>query len=322
MALRHEFIDIVEHLDDRNEFLVSKFKRHQNEIKNGAQVIVREGQVAAFIYRGALADILEPGSYTVNSENLPLLSTLAGWKYGFESPIKSDVYFISTTRTIGLKWGTKQPIPKRDPELGIVRLRAFGSFVIAVDNVTTLLRQLIGTQATIEVSALLDYVRSGISARFADVLGECSDVKAIDLSSVYDELGVTTVDRAQQDLQEIGLRLEKVLVEGITFPDSVSESIDKQGSINSVGDLDRFDQYQRSISMEKAAGASNTVGEFVSLGAAIPLAQKMVQHQESEVKTSRSADLVQEIERLWALFEKGALTKEEFEKAKAKLISS
>jgi len=321
MGLRHELVDIVEHIDDKNEFLVSKFERHKNEIKNGAQIIVREGQVAAFVYRGSLADVLEPGSYTVDSENLPVLSTLAGWKYGFESPIKSDAYFISTTRSVGLKWGTKQPILKRDLELGIVRLRAFGSFVVAVEDPAVLLRQIIGTQENVEVSELMGYVRSVISARFADVLGESKDVLAIDLATIYDELGETTVARAKSDLNEIGMRLEKVLIEGISLPDTVSDAIDKRGSIGSIGDLDEFDQYQRSISIEKAAGASNTAGEFVSMGAAIPLAQKLAEAQLSGDNKGTEVDLADEVERLWALHQKGALSKEEFESAKAKLIS-
>ncbi len=321
MGIRHEFIDIVEHIDEGNEFLVSKFERHKNEIKNGAKIIVREGQVAAFVYKGSLADILTPGSYTVDSENLPVLSTLAGWKYGFESPIKSDVYFITTTRAVGLKWGTKQPILKKDHDLGMVRLRAFGSFVISVLDPAVLLRQLIGTQSTVTVSALLDYVRSVISARFADVLGEHTELSALDLSASYDELGEATVQRAAKDLSETGLRLDKVYIEGITLPDSVSDAIDKRGSIQSVGDLDDFDQYQRSISLEKAAGSSNTAGEFVSLGAAIPLAQKLAQQSSSEPKKPQSEEgMAEKIEKLWALHQSGALSLEEFNKAKAKLI--
>jgi membrane protease subunit (stomatin/prohibitin family) len=318
MGLKHELIDIVEHLDGDGEFLVSKFERHKNEIKNGAQVIVREGQIACFVYRGKLADVLGPGSYSVDSENLPFLSTLAGWKYGFESPIKSDVYFISTTRSVGLKWGTKQPIPKRDKELGIVRLRAFGSFVISVLDASVLLQQIIGSRENIKIESLLDHVRSSISARFADVVGEAAELSVLDMSSQYDEIADLTLVRANPDLKDIGLKLNRIFVEGITLPDNVSEAIDKRGSVKSVGDLNDFDQYQRSISLEKAAGSSNTVGEFVNLGAAIPLAQKLVDSS-SRTKSNFESEL-SELERLWELHQAGALNAEEFLAAKKKYL--
>src|SRR5574344_2648789 len=132
--LRGEFIDIIEWIDDSNDTMVYRFERYQNEIKNGAKLTVREGQVAVFINEGQLADVFQPGMYTLNTQNLPILATLKGWKYGFNSPFKAEVYFVSTKQFVDLKWGTPNPVMLRDPEFGPIRIRAFGNYSIQVTD--------------------------------------------------------------------------------------------------------------------------------------------------------------------------------------------
>src|SRR5437773_5479366 len=171
--LRGEFIDIIEWTEPaENDVLAYRFPRYQNEIKMGAQLIVREGQAAAFVHEGQLTDVFGPGTYTLQTENLPILSTLRGWKYGFHSPFKAEVYFISTRQWTDLKWGTQNPVMLRDPEFGPVRLRAFGTYAMHVSEPATFLRQLVATDPTFETYEVTNQLRNVIVSPFADVVGQ------------------------------------------------------------------------------------------------------------------------------------------------------
>lgn len=188
--LRHEFIDIIEWIDDSRHALVWRFPRYQNEIKNGAQLIVRPGQAAVFVHRGEIADVFEPGHYELKTDNLPLLSTIAGWKHGFNSPFKAEVYFVSTKQITDLKWGTPNPIMMRDPEFGPIRIRAFGTYALKVVSPRALLEELVGTDKVVNAEEVTELLRSIIISTFADVLGN-ANVAALDLASKYQEFGET-----------------------------------------------------------------------------------------------------------------------------------
>src|SRR5262245_52274631 len=171
--LRGELIDIIEWNESGDsQLLAYRFPRYNNEIKYGAKLVVREGQAAVFVNQGQLADVFPPGTYTLETRNLPILSTLLGWMYGFESPFKAEVYFVSTRRWTDQKWGTQNPIMLRDPEFGPVRLRAFGTYAIQVSDPATFLRQLIGTDPSFETFEIAGQLRSLIVAHFTDVLGK------------------------------------------------------------------------------------------------------------------------------------------------------
>ena len=180
--LRNELIDIIEWVDDSRHTLAWRFPRYQNEIKNGAQLIVRPGQVAVFVHRGQLADAFEPGNYSLTTDNLPILSTIMGWKYGFNSPFRSEVYFVSTRQITDLKWGTPNPIMLRDPDFGPVRLRAFGTYSMRASDPKALLKELIGTDSSFEADEITELMRSIIITAFADLLGK-SKVAALDLAA-------------------------------------------------------------------------------------------------------------------------------------------
>ncbi len=188
--LRAELIDIVEWVDDSRHTLVWRFPRHHNQIKNGAQLIVRPGQIAVFVHRGEIADVFEPGHYELNTDNLPVFSTLAGWKYGFDSPFKAEVYFVSTKQITDLKWGTPNPIMLRDPEFGPIRLRAFGTYALKAVDARALLKELVGTDSEVETDEITELLRSMIISTFADVIGS-SNIAALDLASNYQEFGET-----------------------------------------------------------------------------------------------------------------------------------
>ncbi|MFN7337530.1 MAG: SPFH domain-containing protein, partial [bacterium] len=166
--LSGELIDIVEWLDDSRDTLVYRFQRMNNEIKNGAKLTVREGQMAVFVNEGKIADIFQPGMYTLETANLPILATLKGWKYGFNSPFKAEVYFVNTRQFTNLKWGTMNPVMLRDAEFGPLRLRAFGNYAIQVTDPGALVKEIAGTNGRLTVEGLTDQVRNFIVSRFAE----------------------------------------------------------------------------------------------------------------------------------------------------------
>src|SRR3954469_3168050 len=185
--LRGEFVDIIEWIDDTRQTLVWRFPRYQNEIKNGAQLIVRPGQTAIFVHRGQLADVFEPGAYTLTTDNLPILSTIMGWKHGFNSPFRSEVYFVSTRQITDLKWGTPNPIMYRDADFGPIRLRAFGTYSLKALDPKALLKELVGTDGVVEADEITELGRSRIRTAFAEMLGKAK-IAALDISSSYQVL--------------------------------------------------------------------------------------------------------------------------------------
>ena len=185
--IKKQLIDIIEWQDDTNYTLVWKYPDDDNEIKNGAKLICRENQAAILVNEGQLADIFGPGTHTLSTQNVPILSTLKGWKYGFESPFKCEVYFVSTRQITGLKWGTPNPVMLRDADFGPIRLRAFGTYNLQAKDAKLLIEQLVGTDGIFEAGEVTELMRSIIVSAFADVLGT-SNIAALDLASNYNEL--------------------------------------------------------------------------------------------------------------------------------------
>jgi len=250
--LKGELIDIVEWTDDSGNTLVYRFPRHGNEIKNGAQLTVREGQVAVLIDEGQLADVFSPGRHRLETANLPVLSTLRGWKYGFESPFKVEVYFVSTRLFTDQKWGTKNPVMMRDPEFGPVRVRAFGTYAIRVADASVFIREIVGTDGRFTTEEVTDQLRNILVARFSDALAE-SGIPVLDLAANYDELGAKLDDRVRDDLTRYGLELNTLLVENISLPPAVEEALDKRTSMGVIGDLDSFTKFQAATAIGDAA---------------------------------------------------------------------
>jgi membrane protease subunit (stomatin/prohibitin family) len=279
--LHGELVDIIEWLDDTQDTMAWRFPRYQNEIKYGAKLVVRESQVAAFINEGQLADVFTPGTHTLETRNLPILSTLRGWKYGFDSPFKAEVYFVSTRTFTDRKWGTKNPIMLRDAEFGPVRLRAFGTFAIRVSDAATFLRQIAGTGGRFSVEQGGEQLRDMMVARFADVLGE-SKIPVLDLAANQDELARFVQGRIESDFATFGLSLVSLVVENISLPPAVEEAMDKRSSMGVIGNLQAYAQYQAANAMEKAAQqpgglAAGGVGMGMGYVMASQLAGQMAQ---------------------------------------------
>lgn len=274
-ALRGELIDIIEWLDDDEDTMVWRFERHENEIKHGAQLTVREGQVAVFVNEGTVADVFPPGRHVLETANLPVLATLQGWKYGFDSPFKAEVYFFKTTRFRDLKWGTKNPVMLRDPEFGPIRLRAFGTYEVKVADPKVFLREVVGTDGHFTTDEVADQLRNLIVARFSAFIGGCG-IPALDLASSYDQLGAFAKDKLSPEFAAYGLDLITFLVENISLPEAVQQALDKRSSMGVIGDLGRYTQYQAAESIQTAAANPGGLASAgIGLGAGLAMANQM-----------------------------------------------
>ena len=275
--IKGEFIDVIEWTDDSGDTLVHRFERHGNEIKNGAQLTVRQGQTAVFVDEGKLADVFEPGMYTLETSNLPILSTLKGWKHGFQSPFKAEVYFVSTRLFTDQKWGTKNPITMRDPEFGPVRIRAFGTYAVRVGDPKVFLEQVVGTDGRFTTGEVVDQLRNILVARFSDALAE-SGIPVLDMAANLDELGTTLLGRVTSDLTGYGLELRTLLVENVSLPPAVEEALDKRTSMGVIGDLSKYMQYQSATAIGDAAknpGGGGAAAAGIGAGLGMAMAGQM-----------------------------------------------
>ncbi len=250
--MKQELIDIIEWMDEIGDTMVYRYERHGNEIKYGAKLVVRESQEAVFINEGKLADVFKPGTYTLETKNLPVLSTLQGWKYGFESPFKAEVYFVAMKQFTNLKWGLKNPVMLRDPEFGPVRLRAFGTYGIRIADGARFLREIVGTDGNFSRDEITNQLRNMTVSRFSDVLGE-SKIPVLDLAANYDELGKFIKERISDDFKDYGLELTSMMVENISLPPAVEEALDKRTSMGVIGNLNDYTQYQTAEAIRAAA---------------------------------------------------------------------
>jgi membrane protease subunit (stomatin/prohibitin family) len=277
--VRGELIDIIQWLDPTNDTMVYRFERYNNQIKYGAQLTVREGQAAAFVNEGKIADVFPPGLYTLETRNLPVLSTLQGWKYGFNSPFMAEVYFCSTRQFTDLKWGTMNPVMLRDPEFGPIRVRAFGTYVVRVKDPATFIRQIVGTDGHFTVDEIVNQLRDLIVSRFAETIGQ-SKIPVLDLAANYGELGKFMTQRIGPEFEGYGLELTKLLVENISLPPAVEEALDKRSSMGIVGNLAAYTQFNIANSIPDAArnpGGLAAAGAGLGMGVAMagPIAQAM-----------------------------------------------
>ncbi|MGC3999222.1 MAG: SPFH domain-containing protein [Anaeromyxobacter sp.] len=267
--LRGELIDIVEWVDDSQHTLVWRFPRYQNEIKNGAQLVVRPGQVAVFVDRGQVADVFQPGMYTLTTANLPLLSTLQGWKYGFESPFKAEVYFCSTRQITDLKWGTPNPVMLRDADFGPIRLRAFGTYALRAADPKALLKGLVGTDGDFQADEVGELLRAMINTAFAQLVGE-SKIAALDLAANLVHLSQQLRERVQAQIDdEYGLEIPQLLIVNVSLPPEVEKALDTRSSMGVIGDLQRFQQFQMGQAVLAAAqnpGGLGAAGAGAGLG--------------------------------------------------------
>jgi len=273
--LKSELVDIIEWIDNSNDTMVFRFEHHNNEIKYGAKLIVREGQQAVFINEGALADVFLPGTHTLETQNMPILSTLKGWKYGFKSPFKAEVYFVSTRQFTDLKWGLKNSLMLRDPEFGPLRLTAFGTYAIKIYDSAAFIREVVGTDGHFTTDEISNQLRNLVVTRFSDALGQ-SKIPILDLAANYDELSSFIEAKIGHEFGVYGLELTKFLVGNISLPPAVEEALDKRASMGIIGNLSAYTQYQTAEAIKTAASnPRSAAADGMGMGMGFAMANQM-----------------------------------------------
>ena len=312
--VRGQFIDVIEYVDKSNRMLVYKWERYGDEIKQGASLIVREGQAAAFVYKGQLADVFLPGSYRLDTHNLPILSSLAALPRLFNSPIKSDLYFISTTQFIGNRWGTKNPIIMRDADFGVVRITAFGAYSFRVKNAEVFIREIFGARKMDMTYDILRYLNSFVGEAISEVIA-ASAAPILDLAVNYRALAATLKEKVNEKAAPLGLEIIEAVIENISLPSEVEKAIDEQSGIGLVSkNMEAFVQYQTVRAMRDA---SKQESGLAGLGAGMAFAKRMAETVDSSAGENNSLEMLREYKNL---LDEKIITQEEFDALKKQLL--
>ncbi|MEZ5427237.1 MAG: SPFH domain-containing protein [Pyrinomonadaceae bacterium] len=271
----NQFIEVIEWLDESKDTILYRFPVHGQEIKNGAQLIVRESQAAVFVHEGQVADVFGPGKYTIDGGNTPILSKLGAWKYGFNSPFKSEVYFVNTKQFTDMKWGTSNPIMLRDADFGIVRLRAFGAYSLRVADPATFIKEVAGTNGHFDTEDIDGQLKRAIVTEFSDAVGEMK-IPALDLAAQYKEIGDLIRGKINQDFSSYGLEVTKFYVENVSLPPEVEAAMDKRASMGALGDVQTYAQFQAADALRDAAqNEGGGAGLGAGLGAGFAVGNQM-----------------------------------------------
>lgn len=277
--LSGEFIDVIHWTDDTRDTMVWRFEREGHEIKYGAKLTVRESQAAVFVHEGQLADVFTPGLYMLETNNMPIMTTLQHWDHGFKSPFKSEIYFVSTNRFTDLKWGTKNPIMARDPEFGPVRLRAYGTYSIRVTDPGRFLTEIVGTDGEFTMDEISFQIRNIIVQEFSRVIAG-SGIPVLDMAANTADLGKLVAKEISGTIAEYGLEIPELYIENISLPPAVEEALDKRTSMGIVGDLNNYTQFSAAEAMSAAAsnpGGDGGMGAGLGMGMGMAMANQMAQ---------------------------------------------
>ena len=274
--LKTQFLEIIQWQDDSRDTISYRYPDMNKEIKRGAQLIVRESQVAQFVYLGQFGDTFGPGQWSLTTDNIPILSTLKGWKYGFESPFKADVYFVNTRLFTGNKWGTSNPVMMRDHDLGVVRVRAFGTYDFHVVDPKLFLKEVAGTDDHFRLDEFADTMRSRIVSVFSDALA-AANVPVLDVAARYQELGEALLPLINPAVtSKYGIEISSFILENVSLPPEVEQAIDKRSSMSVVGNLNDYVKFQMGQGMEKGEGGGSAAAG-AGLGAGLAMGQQMAQ---------------------------------------------
>jgi membrane protease subunit (stomatin/prohibitin family) len=274
--LGSQWIEVIEWLDDSADTLVYRFPVYNQEIKMGAQLTVRENQVAVFVNEGEVADVFKPGRYELSTQNMPIMTTLRSWKYGFNSPFKAEVYFFNTRMFTDQKWGTQNPVMMRDAEFGMIRLRAFGTYAFRINDAKTFFTTIVGTQGLTTTADILGQLRSTIVSHISDAVAE-SKIAALDLASSYTELAGVAKKELEPHFAGFGLELNRFIIENVSLPEEVEAAIDQRSKLGILGDrMGQYTQMQTAESIKiAAANPGGIAGAGAGLGAGMAIGQAM-----------------------------------------------
>ena len=277
--LSGQFIDVIEWTDDTRDTLVYRFEREGHEIKYGAKLTVREGQVAVFIHEGQLADVFTPGLYMLETNNMPIMTSLQHWDHGFKSPFKSEIYFVSTQRFTDLKWGTKNPVMLRDPEFGPIRLRAFGTYTVRVSDAARFMTEIVGTDGEFTTDEISFQIRNIIVQQFSQTVAN-SAIPVLDMAANTAEFAKLIAARISDTITQYGLSLPELYIENISLPEAVEAALDKRSSMGILGDMKTYTQFAAAEAMQAAAQnpqGDGGMGAGLGMGLGIGAAQAAFQ---------------------------------------------
>ncbi|MBP7242908.1 SPFH domain-containing protein [Amaricoccus sp.] len=275
--LRGEFIDVIDWTDDSRDTIVWRFERRGHAIKYGAKLTVRESQAAVFVHEGQLADVFGPGLYMLETNNLPVLTTLQHWDHGFQSPFKSEIYFINTRRFTDLKWGTRNPITCRDPEFGMVRLRAFGTYTMRVADPGRFMTEIVGTDGEFTTAEIEFQIRNVIVSNFSQIIAS-SGIPVLDMAANTIDLAKIVHERIAPKIAEYGLELPAFYVENVSLPEEVEKVLDKRTSTAIAGDLSKYADFSAAEAMTKSAenpGGGGGMAAGMGMGMGMAMADRM-----------------------------------------------
>ncbi|HEY9678257.1 MAG TPA: SPFH domain-containing protein [Drouetiella sp.] len=320
---KKQFIEVIEWTENSDGVLAHRFPTLDKEIQTGAQLTVRDSQMALFVNEGNVADVFSPGRYQLSTQNLPILTTLLNWDKGFKSPFKSEVYFFSTREQIDQRWGTQQPISIRDKEFGVIRLRAFGTFSYQIEEPTTFYQKVSGTRSDYTVSELDGQLRAMIITHLATKLGQ-ADTAFLDMAGNQQKFSEQLKSELDLPFLQYGLKLNTFMVQSVTLPEELQQYLDKQSQMNLVGDLKKYANFQAADSIHDAANnPGGFAGAGIGLGAGAVIGQQFAQAMPgAQQQAGGGEDVYAKLEKLHGLVAKGVLTQEEFDKKKAELLKS
>ncbi|WP_306045463.1 SPFH domain-containing protein [Nioella sp. MMSF_3534] len=313
--LSGQFIDVIHWTDDTRDTMVWRFERHGHEIKYGAKLTVREGQTAVFIHEGQLADVFTPGLYMLETNNMPIMTTLQHWSHGFQSPFKSEIYFVSTNRFTDLKWGTKNPIMLRDADFGPTRIRAYGTYTVKVNDAGKFMTEIVGTDGEFTTDEVTSQIRNIIVQEFSRVIGS-SGIPVLDMAGNTGDLGRIMAEAISGTIAQYGLELPELYIENISLPPAVEEALDKRTSMGVIGDLNKYTQFQTAEALQAAAtspgsGASEGMGLGMGMAMAQQMANAMNQGGQQQAPAHGGGAAVPPpppVEHVWHLAENGQTT--------------
>jgi len=275
--IKGQLLEVIEWTDDSRDTLSFRFPDEDKEIKRGAQLIVRESQVAQFVYLGEFADTFGPGKHALTTDNIPVLTTLKSWKYGFESPFKADIYYLVTRAFTGNKWGTANPVMMRDEDLGIVRARAYGTYDFHIIEPRLFLKEVAGTDNHFRLDEFADVMRSRIVSVFSEALAQ-SRLPVLDVATRYSELGESLLPLINPIMKaKYGLEMTSFVVENVSVPPEVEQAIDKRASMSAIGNLNEYVKFQMAQGM--AQGTTGVGSAATELAVGMAMAQQMLQQQ-------------------------------------------
>ena len=276
-----QLIEVIEWTDDSRDTLSYRWPDEDKEIKNGAQLIVRESQLVQFVSEGRFADLFQPGRHTLSTQNVPILSTLQGWKYGFQSPFKCDVYYLNTRLFTGNKWGTANPVMLRDRDFGVVRIRAFGSYDFRIVEAPKFLKEVAGTDQNFRLDEFADTMRSRIVSVFTEALAK-AHVPVLDVATRYSDLGealLQLINPAMRD--KYGLEISSFVLENVSVPPEVEQAIDKRSSMGAIGNLNDYVKYQMGQAMAAGGEGSAAATMPATMAMGFGMAQEMMRSMQS-----------------------------------------